>query len=155
MEEDERTEVLKKIARETSEIDRLSQEIRDVESASPVPIGVKAIYGDRLMPDHLRCALIVMAMSRISDDLSSDTKRVCSLVSLCAGRDPETALEVREAFQFGGLLRKVSMVKLSKVVDCHEVTLRESAFNQVLGNEPTSETLALEESQAWEGRRSR
>jgi len=155
LEADERKEVLDKIAKETKEIARLCEELREVESVSPVPIGVKAIYGDTSIPDHIRSAITIMAMSRLSSDLASDTKRVCSLVDLCGGRDPETALEVRDAFQFGGLLRKVSMTKLSKVVDCHEVMLRESALGRILAKEPTSETLALEESESWEGRRGR
>ena len=157
LEPDERDDLLEKVARESKEITKLCGKTRDIELACPVPVGIKAAFGKTVIPDHIRCALIVMVMSRLSEDLASDTKRVCSLVSLCAGRDPETALEVRDAFQFGGLLRKVSMVKLSnsKVVDCHEAMLRESALNRILGNEPTSETLALEESQAWDGRRGR
>ena len=59
-----------------------------------------------------------------------------------ADRDSEAAREIAEqlgATAFG---------------DC-EAMLRESALNRILGNEPTSETLALEESQAWDGRRGR
>jgi len=155
LEADERKEVLTKIATETKEIGRLCQELRETESACPVPLGCRAVFGEAVIPDHIRCALIVMAVSRFSDELASDTKRVCSLVSLCVGRDLEKAAELRDCFQFGGLLRKVALVKLSKVVDCHEVMLRESALDRMLAKEPTSETLALEESQAWDGRRSR
>ena len=64
LEEDERKEVLTKIAKESKEIARLSEELKKVESASPAPIGVKAIFGDTVISDHIRCAFKVVLTTR-------------------------------------------------------------------------------------------
>ena len=149
---EEEEEALAKVAKASKEVEEICGRLVQMESESKVPIGARALLGDTPIPQHLVSAIALLAISRLSSDAAREFSQVSSLTDYCAGRDARTALAIRDAFGIAGQLRPFVTVRLTPVIDRHDVELTESAFAAVLGREPSQEALILGESVTHSGK---
>jgi hypothetical protein len=102
---EEKKKVLSEIAKDSKEASKLCEQLHDIEEASPDPIGVRTLFGDTIVPDHTRCAIVLLAMARLSSHLDGEARRVMDLIDRVSAREPDISLQTRNLFQYGGELR--------------------------------------------------
>ena len=143
-EPDDKPKVLQHMAALDQNIESECKAMAAAEDESPRPVGVKALLGAAEVPTHLRLAVVVLVMVRLSVDLTYELASVADVIALAGYSEPVRSLAVRDAFRDdGGELYPFVHLERRTTVDVSKVVLKEEAFARAMGREPSSEAKAL------------
>ena len=131
---DDDREMLKKLSTCELQIGRVCMRMAAAEEG----FGVTALLDTADVSRRVRCAVTLMATSRLSNRTSIED--VADVMELAAGASVVDSLLIRDEFLKGGLLYAIAELdhfEEPDVVDKLRVELTEASFQVLLGRDPT------------------
>lgn len=142
--DEERADVLKKIAVANKDVEAAVAELRQIEMTAGNAFGVTGLIGTKTdINPHVFVAVIALALSRLNHDLQQKVNTIGDLADFVSEQDPVTALEVRDGVKLDGCLRPFVWIEPRTNVDTSKVGLLEESFERFLGREPDTEQKTL------------
>ena len=149
LDQKEKRESLKQIARLSKEISTQIQRLNRLEQGGGIGFGI--VLGSQ--PDELMAVVLSLLVSaRLDCAVGTQIRAVQDVINFTAIRNPATAAQVRSLFRSDSILyRLVVLGQRGFALDQYSCTIRESVMNRILA-QPSDETEARCEAEVLVGR---
>jgi len=137
--------LLKQLAASNQKIASMCDRMRLAERQAGGRLGVPALISGGDIPNPVRTVLAFLISKCLSQVVFRECRTVGDLAETAAGNDSNQLLEVHDAFSKGGTLRPHIHYDYGRTIsEISDITLKESAFRQLLGLAQDSELETLE-----------